>query len=80
MLCIATVSNGYLLSNGRNILTRTAEIMTERSEELAKLAASEGGKPWKDTLVEVNRAIQGIHMAAEHIGSHQGEASAIARR
>lgn len=55
------------------ILERTATLMTERVEELARLACSEGGKPWKDSLVEVHRAIQGVKLAAEHISQMKGE-------
>ena len=39
------------------ILENTAQIMSERVEELTVLAASEGGKPFNDSKVEVLRAI-----------------------
>ena len=37
------------------ILKKTAEIMSSQVEELTLLAASEGGKPYKDSKVEVLR-------------------------
>lgn len=55
------------------ILERTAEIMKGRIEELAQLASREGGKPLGDSKVEVLRAINGVKLAAEHIGQLKGE-------
>lgn len=55
------------------ILEKTAAIMSERVEELARISCSEGGKPWNDSLVEVHRAIQGVKLAAEHISQIKGE-------
>ncbi len=55
------------------ILRKTAVIMEERIDELTKLAASEGGKPLMDSKVEVLRAINGVHLAVEHIGQLKGE-------
>jgi len=42
------------------ILRRAAEIMQQRREELAIESAREGGKPLVDSLVEVDRAIDGV--------------------
>lgn len=55
------------------ILGRTASIMEGRVDELTKLAASEGGKPLVDSKIEVLRAINGVQLAAEHIGQLKGE-------
>ncbi|PIQ16714.1 MAG: aldehyde dehydrogenase [Flavobacteriales bacterium CG18_big_fil_WC_8_21_14_2_50_32_9] len=55
------------------ILERTAEIMKGRVEELTKIAAQEGGKPYVDSKVEVLRAINGVKLAAEHISQIKGE-------
>jgi len=55
------------------ILKRTAAIMSSRIEELTKTAAKEGGKPLVDSRVEVLRAINGVELAAEHIGQLKGE-------
>ncbi len=55
------------------ILERTAEIMKSRTEELTKTAAQEGGKPYFDSKIEVLRAINGVKIAAEHIGQLKGE-------
>ena len=54
------------------ILERTAEIMKGRIDELTKTAAGEGGKPYADSKVEVLRAINGVKVAAEHIGQLYG--------
>jgi len=54
------------------LLERTAELMIERQEQLAQLAASEGGKPLLDSRVEAARAIDGIKVCIEVIRSEQG--------
>ncbi len=54
------------------ILERTVEIMSGQIEELTKLAASEGGKPYMDSKVEVLRAINGVKLAIEHIPEIKG--------
>ena len=51
------------------ILEKTMEIMSSRIEELTIIAANEGGKPYIDSKVEVARAINGIKVAIEHMGS-----------
>jgi len=55
------------------ILERTQAIMQKRAEELTILAASEGGKPYIDSQVEVNRAINGVKLAIANIGQLKGE-------
>jgi acyl-CoA reductase-like NAD-dependent aldehyde dehydrogenase len=55
------------------ILEKTKEIMQSRVEELTKIAAAEGGKPYQDSKVEVLRAINGVQLAIEHIGQMKGE-------
>lgn len=55
------------------ILEKTKAIMKTRVEELTKIAASEGGKPYQDSKVEVLRAINGVQLAIEHIGQLKGE-------
>jgi len=55
------------------ILHRTASIMDSKIDDLTKLAALEGGKPLVDSKVEVLRAINGVQLAAEHIGQLKGE-------
>ena len=54
------------------ILNRTASIMRSQVEELTLLAASEGGKPYADSRVEVIRAIDGIHLCIETLRGHPG--------
>ncbi len=55
------------------ILEKTIDIMSSRKEELTKIAASEGGKPYIDSLVEVNRAINGVKLAIEEMGTMGGK-------
>lgn len=54
------------------ILKRAAEIIASRREALARQAASEGGKPLKDSLVEVDRGIDGIHTCIEELRTQAG--------
>ncbi len=54
------------------ILSKTAEIMQSQVEDLTLIAASEGGKPYNDSKVEVLRAIDGVHLCAEGLRSHTG--------
>lgn len=46
--------------------------MGSQIEELTLLAASEGGKPYTDSKVEVIRAIDGVHLCAETLRAHPG--------
>ncbi len=55
------------------ILERTAQLMNDQIEALTVLAASEGGKPYADSKVEVLRAINGVKLAIEHIPQNKGE-------
>ncbi|NOY47461.1 MAG: aldehyde dehydrogenase family protein [Chlorobi bacterium] len=55
------------------ILHRVATIMETQIDELTKTAAQEGGKPLVDSKIEVLRAINGVQIAAEHIGQLKGE-------
>ncbi len=55
------------------VLEKTAEIISARVEELTQLAASEGGKPYLDSKVEINRAIDGCKLAIEAIRNEHGE-------
>ena len=55
------------------ILNKAAGIMQTQIEELTLLAASEGGKPFTDSRVEVIRAIDGVHLCAETLRSHPGK-------
>lgn len=45
------------------ILERAAAMIESRAGELARQSAQEGGKPLRDSLVEVNRGIEGIKVA-----------------
>ncbi len=55
------------------ILERAVQLMNDQVEELTVLAASEGGKPYADSKVEVLRAINGLKLALEHIPQIKGE-------
>jgi len=54
------------------ILNDTAAIMTDRREALAVEAAREGGKPLMDSLVEVDRAIDGVRLCVETLRTQGG--------
>jgi acyl-CoA reductase-like NAD-dependent aldehyde dehydrogenase len=55
------------------ILAKLIHLMSAQREELAKLAAFEGGKPLQDSFIEVDRAIQGIKIALHAIEDMKGE-------
>jgi len=60
------------------ILQRAAELMQAQQNELAVLAASEGGKPLNDSRIEVTRAIDGIHLCIETLRAHRGNVISVA--
>jgi acyl-CoA reductase-like NAD-dependent aldehyde dehydrogenase len=55
------------------ILEKLALLMSAQVEELTRMAAEEGGKPFKDSKVEVLRAINGVKIAIAEIYSMRGE-------
>ncbi|MGM0519767.1 MAG: aldehyde dehydrogenase family protein [Campylobacterota bacterium] len=59
------------------ILEKVVQIMSSQVEELTNLCASEGGKPYIDSKVEVNRAINGVKLAIEHMGAFEGKEIAM---
>jgi len=54
------------------ILERTGAIMQGCRDELALLAAREGGKPLIDSQVEADRAIDGVKLCVEHLRTQGG--------
>ena len=54
------------------ILHRAAELASERREALARQAAHEGGKPYRDSLVEADRGIDGIRSCVEVLRTEGG--------
>jgi len=54
------------------ILQKLINLMTSQKESIIELAAKEGGKPWVDTQIEVDRAIEGIHIAINEIENLSG--------
>lgn len=61
------------------ILHKAAASMSEQIEELTLLAASEGGKPYKDSKVEVIRAIDGVRLCAETLRAQAGSVIPIGK-
>jgi acyl-CoA reductase-like NAD-dependent aldehyde dehydrogenase len=59
------------------ILQNVVKILSSQKDELTKLCASEGGKPWIDSQVEVNRGINGVELAIEALGSLEGKEIAM---
>jgi len=57
----------------KGILLRAATAVEAGLEDLAQLAASEGGKPITDSRAELLRAVDGIRWAAEEIARLTGE-------
>ncbi len=54
------------------ILERAADLMKQNHSGLTLLAARKGGKPLRDSQVEVTRAIDGIKLCIETLGSDTG--------
>lgn len=54
------------------ILIRTAALLEARKDAFAKTIAEEGGKPLKDAIVEVVRAVDGLRNAADELRSFSG--------
>ncbi len=60
--------DGWLDATKRiRILERFASLAEHRADELARQAAREGGKPLKDSIVEVERGIEGVRVAIKEI-------------
>ena len=55
------------------ILEKTFELLTQQQEQLAQIAAAEGGKPIQDSRVEMARALQGIKIAIAEIEREGGK-------
>ena len=58
----------------KNILAKVAQLIEDRQESLIKQLAEEGGKPWVDSSVEIQRAISGIRIAISEIDHAVGRA------
>ncbi len=54
------------------ILRRLAALMEAKRDHLAMQIAREGGKPLPDAIVETNRAIDGVHNAADELRNFAG--------
>lgn len=54
------------------ILKKFGQLLSENVEALAKQAAEEGGKPLIDSLIEVNRAVNGVDIAVQELGQMRG--------
>lgn len=64
---------GWLKPHERiEILRRLAGLVEARRDHLATQIAREGGKPLRDAVVEVSRAIDGIHNAADEMRTFAG--------
>jgi acyl-CoA reductase-like NAD-dependent aldehyde dehydrogenase len=65
--------DGWLKPHRRiAILRRLAALMEGRRDHLAMQIAREGGKPLADAITETNRAIDGVHNAADELRNFAG--------
>lgn len=65
--------DGWLKPHERvAILHRLAALMEGKRDHLAMQIAREGGKPLPDAIVETNRAIDGVHNAADELRNFAG--------
>ena len=56
-----------------DILLKTKSLMEQQVDDLTRIAATEGGKPYADSKVEVLRAINGVQLAIEHIAHNEDQ-------
>lgn len=61
----------------RGILERARELMITRKDELVRTAAREGGKPLMDSMIEVQRGIEGVGVAIDEMGHLTGREIAM---
>jgi acyl-CoA reductase-like NAD-dependent aldehyde dehydrogenase len=54
------------------ILKNFRQLLADNVELLAKQAAEEGGKPLVDSIIEVNRAVNGVEAAIQELGQMRG--------
>jgi acyl-CoA reductase-like NAD-dependent aldehyde dehydrogenase len=59
------------------ILENLIKILSSQVEELTILCASEGGKPYMDSKVEIQRAINGVKIAIEQLSVQEGHEIAM---
>jgi len=77
-LALNTFENNKIPKYKRlEILENVVKIMSSQVEELTILCASEGGKPYIDSKVEIQRAINGVKLAIEHLGAYEGKEVAM---
>ncbi len=65
-------ANWLTVDKRLEVLTKTAELMSENAELLALEAAREGGKPLIDSRIEVARAIEGLYVCIETLKTTAG--------
>lgn len=56
-----------------HILENVVRLMNARKKKLIEVAIDEGGKPWEDTRIEVERAIEGVKIAIRHLSVMGGK-------
>ena len=54
------------------VLRRFGKMISEKADFLARQAAEEGGKPLKDSIIEVTRAINGVEVAISELYNLRG--------
>lgn len=65
--------DGWLKPHQRiAILRKLAALMEGKRDHFAMLIAREGGKPLPDAIIETNRAIDGVHNAADELRNFAG--------
>lgn len=66
--------NQWIPKNDRiAILQRLKRGMQDHYDELVDISIKEGGKPYTDTRIEMDRAILGIQLAIEYLGQNAGK-------
>lgn len=77
-ICVLANRSGWLAPHARAaVLRRTAMLLDGRRDHFAQQIAREGGKPLRDAIVEVTRAIDGLHCAADELRNFTGREIAM---
>lgn len=66
-------TNGISKKNRIEILENFHKLLLKNSQEIVELSVSEGGKPIQDSLIEMQRALEGVKLGIQSIRNINGE-------
>ena len=65
--------NGLPKEQRIQILERFFELLKENQDELIQISLTEGGKPLEDTIIEMDRALNGVKLGIQSVHNINGE-------